>query len=389
MSACGIIAEFNPLHKGHKALLDAAHSESDAVFCVISGNFVQRGDTAVISKPKRAEAALSCGADLVAELPVIWSMSTAQRFALGGVSQLMALGCDEIMFGSECGDISELMRAAELLEKNEFNDELGVQLKKGISFAAAREAAAERLGISSGVLSRPNDTLGIEYILAARHLGFSGSFRCFKRIGASHNSLELNPFAVSSTMIRERLRNGDIGFAERFMPLELRGFIKPESITDISRLDMAILAALRSKTREELSSLPDLSEGIENRLYLSIRSAKSFEGLCMAVKSKRYPLARIRRLVLSAFLNLDNSFCGKRPPYVRLLGANSTGIAELKENSIPVITRAADILKLGRDENAVFSAECRATDLYSLSFPKPQPCGAEYKTKFLKTECLK
>lgn len=387
MSVCGVIAEFNPMHNGHKALLREAHNSADAVFCVISGNFVQRGDTAVIPKIKRAEIALKCGADLVAELPVIWSMSTAQSFALGGVSQLMALGCNEIMFGSECGDIAELMYAAELLEKNEFNDELGIQLKRGISFAAAREAAAERLGLGSGVLSRPNDTLGIEYILAAKRLGFQGDFKCFKRIGAQHNSNELNPLAVSSSMIRERLKNGDIGFAERFMPSEARGSIRQDAISDISRLDTAIIATLRAMPKEAFSNLPDISEGIENRLYLSIRSATSFDELCMAVKSKRYSLARIRRLVLSAFLGLDSSFFGKRPPYVRLLGANSLGLEYLVQTDIPSVGRAVDIKRLGAEATAVFNAECRATDLYSLSFSSPQPCGVEYKTKFLKMEC--
>lgn len=388
MAVCGIIAEFNPLHRGHNELLRAALSGADAVFCVISGNFVQRGDIAVIPKAKRAEAALRCGADIVAELPVIWSMSTAQNFALGGVSQLMALGCDEIMFGSECGDINELLRAAELLERNELSDELGVQLKKGISFAAARETAARRLGLSSGVLSRPNDTLGIEYILAARRLGFSGSFRCFKRIGAGHNSQEPNPLAVSSSMIRERLKKGDIGFAERFMPPLLRGFIKPELIADISRLDTAILAVLRTLPQQAFGVLPDISEGLENRIYLSLRTATSFDELCQKIKSKRYSLARIRRLVLSAFLGLDNRFFGERPPYVRILGASGRGTAAVSPSDVPIVTRAAEIPRLGEAAAAVFSAECRATDLYALAFQTPLGCGAEYKTKFLKTECL-
>ena len=389
MTVCGIIAEFNPLHRGHAALLRAARSGADAVFCVISGNFVQRGDTAVIPKPKRAQAALMCGADAVAELPVPWSMSTAQNFALGGVSQLMALGCDEIMFGSECGDINELIRAAQLLESNEICDELGVQLKKGVSFAAAREAAAARLGLSSGVLSRPNDTLAVEYILAAGRLGFNGKFRCFKRIGAAHDSSEEHPLTVSSSAIRERLKKGDIGFAERFMPAELRGIISEDIISDISRLDTAILAVLRSLSKEAFANLPDISEGLENKLYLSVRASSSFEELCRMVKSKRYSLARIRRLVLSAFLGIDNRFFGMRPPYVRILGLSENGAGHLKKGDIPVLTRAADIRALGGFAAEVFETECRATDLYSLSFPTPLWCGAEYKTKLLKTECLK
>lgn len=388
MAVTGVIAEFNPLHKGHKALLDAARAHADAVFCVISGNFVQRGDTAILPKYKRAEAALRCGADLVAELPVPWSMSTAQNFALGAVSQLMALGCDEILFGSECGELEPLFEAAELLESDAMREALAEELQKGISFAAAREAGARRLGLRSDVLAQPNDTLGIEYILAARRLGFTGGFRCFKRIGAPHDSSALNPLAVSASMIRERLKAGDLGFAERFMPPQLRSFLKPDFISDLSRLETAVLAVLRSKPQEEFRRLPDISEGLDNRLYLSVQVATTFEELCRSVKTKRYSLARVRRLVLSAFLGLDNSFFGTRPPYVRVLGLSQRGAAVGFGGEIPVVTRAAEIRRLDERAAAVFSAECRATDLYALSLYSPQACGAEYKTKLLKAECF-
>ena len=120
MSISGVIAEFNPLHLGHQHILNHAKQNENTVICAISGNFVQRGDTAVISKFKRAEAALRCGADIVCEIPVLWSMSTAQNFALGAVSQLINLGCDEIVFGSECGNIDEIIKASEILNHNDF-----------------------------------------------------------------------------------------------------------------------------------------------------------------------------------------------------------------------------------------------------------------------------
>ena len=392
MSTSGIIAEFNPLHKGHKFIIDAARADGNTVICVISGNFVQRGDTAVIPKFKRAEAALKCGADLVAELPVPWSMSTAQNFALGGVSQLITLGCDEIVFGSECGNIEELQKAADILESGVFAEHLTENLTSGITFAVAREQAAMQAGLTSTVLSSPNDTLAIEYILAARRLGYSGSFRCVKRIGAEHDSLELNPNAVSASLIREKLTKGDLGFAERFMPIELRGIIREDIISDINNIDKCILAVLRTKTQEYFSTLPDISEGLENKLYFSVRVATSYNELCNMVKTKRYSHARIRRLVLSAFLGIDNSFFGTVPPYVRILGFSPKGQTHLKnipESNIPIITRASEIKKLDNNAVKVFETECRATDLYSLSLKKPQECGTEYKAKFLKMECLK
>ncbi|MBQ8267446.1 MAG: nucleotidyltransferase family protein [Clostridia bacterium] len=139
MSAVGIIAEFNPLHTGHKRLIDYAHTLGETVICVISGNFVQRGDVAIISKQQRAKFALLSGVDIVAEMPVLWSMSTTQNFALAGVWQLYNLGCDKIVFGSECGDIDALKSAADALCSDGFFERAVEKAKSGVTFAVARE----------------------------------------------------------------------------------------------------------------------------------------------------------------------------------------------------------------------------------------------------------
>ena len=176
MSAVGIIAEFNPLHTGHKRIIDYAHTLGDTVACVISGNFVQRGDVAIVSKQQRAKFALLCGADIVAEMPVLWSMSTAQNFALCGVWQLYNLGCDKIVFGSECGDIDALKNAADILTSDGFFDLAAQKAKSGVTFAVAREQAAIDLGIDFTLLRNPNDNLGIEYITAAKKLNLPIEF---------------------------------------------------------------------------------------------------------------------------------------------------------------------------------------------------------------------
>lgn len=388
MAVSGVIAEFNPLHNGHCRLLEfASNNGENTVVCVLSGNFTQRGDTAIIPKAKRAEAALMNGADLVCELPVAWSMSTAQNFALGGVAQLMALGCEEIVFGSECGKIESLIKAAEILEKQEFSELLQEELSDGKTFAAARENAACKLGCDSKILSSPNDTLAVEYILAARKLGFEGTFRCMKRIGAAHDSKEINPTAVSASLMREHILLGDIAFAERFMPINLRGFISSDFVSNIKNIDKAILAVLRSKSKEEFSNLPDLSEGIENKFYFSLQVATDFDELCGSIKTKRYSMARIRRLVLSAFLGIDNTMFKTTPPYVRVLGFNDRGaeqLSVLESPSVPIVTRVSDIRKLDAASQKVFELECRATDLYALSLNKAYECGMEFKSKLLK-----
>ena len=267
MALVGIIAEFNPLHSGHKLLIDTAKKGGNTVAVVISGNFVQRGDTAIIPKIKRAEAALICGADIVVELPVLWSMSTAQNFALGGVAQLHALGCDQIIFGSECGDIERLKKTADILLSDEFSSIVKEEIKNGVTFASARQKAAIALGADESILNSPNDNLGLEYIMAAKTLNLDIDFNCIKRKGAMHDSEQISDNLVSSSFIRGKLKDNDLGYAERFMPIALRGFIGPDSVSDINRIETAILAILRQKTIEDFKNLPDISEGIENKLF--------------------------------------------------------------------------------------------------------------------------
>ncbi len=390
MAVTGIIAEFNPLHSGHKYIIDCAKRSGDTVVCVISGNFVQRGDVSILSKQQRAKFALMCGADIVAELPVLWSMSTAQNFALGGVWQLYNLGCDKILFGSECGDISALKNAADVLCSDKFAALVTEKAKDGVTFAVAREQAAIELGIDFKLLRNANDNLGIEYIIAAKRLGISMEFECVQRQGAAHDSDEISGGYVSASFMREKMLCGEIGYCERFMPPQIRGIIKEDDIADIKRLETAILCALRTKTVEQLSSLPDLSEGLENKLHLSARVATSLDELYNMIKTKRYTLARVRRLVLSAFLNLDGEFFMRTPPYVRLLGFSLAGEAQLKAltSLIPVVTKASQIKLLEPDSQKVFETECRATDIYALALKKRAECGGEYKSKLLKTEEL-
>ncbi len=359
------------------------------VVCVISGSFVQRGDTALISKTARTKAALLCGADLVAELPVLWSMSTAQNFALGGVSALTSLGCDTLLFGSERGEIAPLLKIARILETKEFSEKLNEYLGEGITFAKARQKAVEELGGEKGILELPNNNLGVEYIVAARSIGARLEFRTVKRRGAGHDSNSIDEF-VSATLLRERMLAGDFAFAEKFIPEKTAYLYKKEKLSDIERLEKGILSVLRLKTKEELSSLPDLSEGVENKLYSAIRLANSVEELYNSIKAKRYPMARIRRLVLSAFLGLDNSFFMKPLPYVRVLGKSGAGTALLKnakKNSpVPVITRVKEIESLDFGSKKVFETECRATDLYGLSLQNPTECGEEYTLKLITEE---
>ena len=377
LSAIGVIAEFNPLHTGHKYLLTEARRHG-TVIAAVSGNFVQRGDVAIFDKRKRAAAALACGADIVLEIPVSYAMSTAQNFALGGVSVLSAFGC---------GDTAKLENAADVLSAVEYKKRLKKYLDSGLTFAAAREKAA---GLGENLLAGANNNLAIEYIAAARAINADMKFLTVRRLGARHDAETAENGYAAASLLREKMRAGDLDFCKKYIPPEAREFFLPEDAADIKRLDRAILAVLRQKTPEDLKKLPDISEGIENKLFSAIRLANSMEQLYNTVKVKRYTHARIRRLALSAFLGLDNEFFMKPPPYVRVLGFNEKGREHLAQaagiSPIPIITRVSDIEKLSCGAKRLFAAECRATDMFSLALPVPQPCGAEYTAKIIKTE---
>lgn len=380
MATVGIIAEFNPLHSGHEYLIREA-KKLGTVVCVISGNFVQRGDTAIAPKEIRAKAALKAGADLVAELPILWSMSTAQNFALGGVSACLSLGCDTLIFGSEEGDISPLLQIADTLTSEEFSVVLEKHLKKGVTFALARQKACEELGCKKGILDKPNNNLGIEYIVASRRLGANLEFKTVKRQGADHNSKEIDSF-VSATLLREKLLSGERDFCKKYMNEEILELFDQNNLSDIKKLETAILSVLRSKTINELKALPDLSEGVENKLFSAIKTATTLNELYDKVKVKRYPLARIRRLVLSAFLGFDSSYFMKPLPYVRVLGFNKYGKSVIKQakatSKTPIVTKVSEI-----KESPVFLLESKASDLYNLSLETPKPCGMEYTFKII------
>ena len=202
MARVGIIAEFNPLHTGHCFLLNAAR-RLGTVTAVLSGNFVQRGDTAIAEKRVRARAALLCGADIVLEMPVCYSMSSAQSFALHGVSALKAAGCDTVMFGSECGDINMLMAAADILSSDVYKENLKKHLKTGMTFAAARERAAD---IGRGLLSGANNNLAIEYIAAARAINADMKFLTVRRLGAAHDAETAENGYAAASLLREKMR---------------------------------------------------------------------------------------------------------------------------------------------------------------------------------------
>ena len=359
MKTIGIIAEYNPFHRGHEAqlrLLRERFGPRCALVIALGGCFTQRGEAALFTKYARAEAAVRCGADLVLELPLPWAASSAEGFARGGVGVLNALQCVDILaFGSECADPGRLERIAGLTASPEYGEALRRALSSGVGFAAARQEALETLaGEALPELEARNDILAVEYLRALRALGSAMEPLPLRRFGEFPPASELRKKADLLPDLPE-------GAAETFRRETALG-----RRADPSRLDAAILAKLRSMTEAELAALPGASEGLENRLRRAALAAGTVEELVTLATAKRYPAARIRRMALAALLGIPAGPEKGLPPYLRVLGLNSRGAEVLHDASpaLPVITKPAD----GRGE--IFRLEARACGIYALAFPE-------------------
>ncbi len=381
MKTVGIIAEYNPFHNGHAYLINKAREcGADRVVAVMSGNFVQRGEPAIFSHESRTEAALLNGVDLVLQLPSVYAMSSAQSFASAGVRILDSLGCvDELIFGSECGDISKITAAADALDSEAFKDNLTNELKKGISFASARENALRQIdpGIAD-IIKSPNNILAVEYVYAIKNQNSKMNPVTFGRIGADHDSDKTTENIASASLIRESINDGNW---EKYVPENAVEIYKNESVADIKNIENAILYKMRTVKKEELAAMPDISEGIENRIISAAYEATTLDELYSLAKTKRYSHARIRRIVFSCFLGFTAEDLRIPAPYIRVIGFNERGAEIIRETkktaTLPIITKAADIASLGDDARKIFSSECRAGDIFALCLNSVKPCGTE------------
>lgn len=388
----GVVCEFNPLHNGHAALLSRISEEfgSDAV-CVMSGNFVQRGEAAVLDKWSRTRLALQNGASLVLELPLPWAVAGAEKFALGGVSLLNALGCvDTLTFGSETGDTAPLMRCAEYLRSDAFKADIRPEVEKGVAFAAARtEAVKKSLGEETAeLLTKPNCILGIEYCKAILSLNSDIIPQTVQRIATEHDSDKAHGAFASASLIRSRSAVGEEISA--YVPENTAACIhalqkEKQYPASLSYLDRAVLASVSTMSPEEMRRVPDVAEGIENRILTAAGTAETCAELFDAVKTKRYSHARIRRIVLSAYLGITSDL-PELPPYLRILGMTSRGAEILHEAkpTLPIIARPADVKKLSSEARRVFELEVRADNLYSLCTEHRRPANMDYTEKLIR-----
>lgn len=394
MEVIGITAEYNPFHTGHAHQISESRALLDgdcAVVAVMSGCWVQQADCAITDKWTRARMALLGGADLILELPTPWATASAERFARGAVSLLEASGVvTSLSFGSECGRVEDLSRAAALLDSPAFRDELAVQLDQGLSFPAARQAALQALdsGLST-LLEGANNTLGIEYIRALHTLDSTIRPITVSRKGVAHNSLTDRadiPFR-SATQLRQALRSGDWDSAAPFMFSNGRQIMEAGcGLSRLSHIERAMLARLRVMDAEDWAKLPDSgqAEGLPQRLERAAKQARSLEEFYSLAKTKRYTHARLRRLALWAYLGLTAQDFSDAPPYLRVLGFNTVGRGLLKEMkkkaALPILTKPAHARALDEAGARLFQLEARCTDLYDLCLDAVPAPGREWTT---------
>ena len=366
----GIIAEYNPFHNGHKYQIEKAREKCDAIVVIMSGSFVQRGEIAITDKWTRAKEALKNGADLVIELPVIYSLNTAQKFAKGAVRILNRTGVvNTLCFGSENGDINKLKNAGRLLydEPLEVSEKIKKYVSEGMSYAAARTKAYEGY-IDADILSNPNNILAVEYIKALIETESNIEPFTIKRCGTGYNDMHTSGDIASATAIRNMaFNNEDFGKYTTSVDFE---------IYNKNGLDSAVIAYLRTIDKASLALINDVGEGLENRIKDAAMKCTSVDELCDMVTTKRYPRSRIQRIVFSSLLGLTKEICEKECNYLRVLGMNDIGkeiLRDIKRKSqLNIITKTADY----KCEDEVFKKDILATDLFALCAQKA--AGMDY-----------
>lgn len=389
MNITGIITEYNPFHHGHLYHLNSAKKNTDShgIICIMSGNFVQRGEPAIIDKWKRAEMALLNGVDLVIELPTFYALSSAEFFAKGSVSILNSIGVvDNLFFGSECGDVNSLYKIAKVLtfESDEFKEIIKENLGKGLTYAKAREIALIEILKDESlntILSSSNNILGIEYIKAILKLNSNIKPMTLKREGSNYNDNELNSFFSSATSIRNNLKgNNSLKNLENYMPkpsLDILSNLKNNKYPFVFSEDMYPFIKYKLLTNcINFNNILEVKEGLDNKLIKEIYNSESLEEFILNIKSKRYTYTKISRILAQIFISLDNydfnSLIDENNLYARVLAFNDTGKLILKEmkkkSTIPIITKVQK-----NHNNPLLSLDIQSSKAYSILNNKYNP----------------
>lgn len=402
----GIIAEYNPFHNGHLLHLEKSKKICDAQYsvCVMSGNFVQRGNTSVVNKWVKAEMALKSGVDLVLELPTVYSISSAENFAEGAIKLLNSLKIvDTVSFGSENSDINVLNRISSVLqeEPKQYLELLNSELKKGLSFPKARENAI-LLYLNDekylNILNQPNNTLAIEYLKALKKYKSHISPISVKREKVFYNSNCIVDEYASATAIRNMIIHEQFNDIRKVVPASSYNLLMNEIeeghlVIDISKFEKEILYAIRRLSADDIKNFPEVTEGLENAIKNASNSCNNLSELINIVKSKRYTQTRIQRILLYILLNItkkDMYLSRKNIPYARILGYSPQGkelISEIyKANpKITLITSVKNFLDSSNNKTYKYmlNKDILATNIYTLAYKNNSTANLDYTKKIV------
>ena len=398
----GIVAEYNPFHNGHLYHIQKTKEMTGAKFvvCVMSGNFVQRGNTSIVDKWTKTQMALVSGIDLVLELPTIYSVSSAESFAQGAMKILDNLGIvDTVSFGTETDDFAALNNIATIIteEPKEYVNMLKEELKQGVSFPKAREQALIKYLNDDvrykDILNSPNNILGVEYLKALKQLKSKITPIAIKREKVYYNDNVIVDDFASATAIRKLVTNKEFAGLLKVVPRVtyetlLKEYEVGNVVLDIQRFEKEIFYTLRRMSVNEIAELPDVSEGLENTIKNAANFCNNIKDFINMVKTKRYTQTRIQRILLFALLGItkkDMQAAKKVVPYARVLGFNEKGkllLSGISQNNpkMNVITSVKRFMdnNTNKTYKRMLEIDIFATDVYTLGYRNDSMANLDY-----------
>lgn len=367
MKKCGIICEYNPLHNGHIRQIQAAKKDSgcDTLVCVMSGDFTQRGDGAVLDKYARARHAVLAGADIVLELPTVFAVNSAGDFAYGAVKILSALGCDCLHFGSESGDLEQLTKVAEFLlaPPSAFTNKLRENLDKGLSYPQSLAKAAARY-FDASVLDKPNNTLSIEYIKEIIKQRSKMTPMTIRRNSDYHSDDLLAEFC-SATAIRNACNKQDFKKIKNHAPHYVYEDLVKNQYYRQFNFEIFAHGFLITTDADYLKNIYGADEGLHNRLLKNI-SLPCYDDVLFSTKSKRYTLLKIKRLILNSVLNINKGLMKKAKkikPYFKVLAIKDDRCDILSD--FAAHTAISGVKDLDSNQKEIYAVDKKAADLYA------------------------
>ena len=403
----GIIAEYNPFHNGHLYQIEEAKRQTgaDYVVAIITGNFAQRGNTALVNKWAKAQMALENGVDIVLELPTVYSISSAENFAEGAIKILDSLKIvDTLCFGTETADFAALNNIANVLysEPKEFVSILNHELGKGISFPKARENALmmylNDIKRYANILSGSNNILAIEYLKALKRLKSDMKPFSIQRKKVYYNDERIVDEFASATAIRKLVATEQYDELRKVVPRNSYRILKEEIekgsyVLDLIKFEKEILYTLRKMSVQEIAEFADVTEGLEYAIKNAADSCNSLIELVNIVKSKRYTQTRIQRILLYILLGItkkDMQNSKKIVPYARVLGFNQRGREMLSDickinPKIQMITSVKKFTEKNTNKllKEMLEKDIFATDIYTLGYESDSWANLDYTNKLV------